>query len=83
MFLFWIEIEIVWGVLLWISLSGNGKSLPVKYDLQMRYGVYMVEADYQPYTDCFFLSVLIFKSYYDNDQLYRRLECGAKISDLY
>ena len=47
----------------------------------MRYGVYMVEPDSQPYTDCyFFLSVLISKSYHENDQLYKRLECDAKIS---
>ena len=43
----------------------------------------MVEPDCQPYTDCFFLSVLILKSYFENNQLYRSLECGAKISDLY
>ena len=53
------------------SLSGSGKCSPVKYDHQLRYCVYMVEADCQPYTDCcFFLSILIFKSYYENDQLY-------------
>ena len=64
-------------------VSGSGKRLPVKYDRQMQYGVYMVEPDCQPYTDCcFFLSVLIFKSYYENDQFYRRLECGAKISEV-
>ena len=50
----------------------------------MQYGVYMVEPDCQPYTDsCFFSSVLIFKSYFENDQLYRHLECGAKISDFF
>ena len=65
------------------SVSGSGKRLPVKYDCQMQYGVYMVEADCQPYTDCcFFLSVLIFKSYFENDQLFRHLECGAKISEV-
>ena len=43
----------------------------------------MVEADCQPYTYCcFFLSVLIFKSYYENNQLYRYLECGTKISEV-
>ena len=64
-------------------LFGSGKCSPVKYDRQMQYGVYMVEADFQPYTDCcFFLNVLTFKSYYENDQLYRCLECSAKISEV-
>ena len=50
-------------------VSGSGKHLPV-------------ESDCQPYTDCcFFLSILIFKNYLENDQLYRCLECGAKISE--
>ena len=65
------------------TVSGTGKCLPVKYDRQMQYGVYMVEPDCQPYTDCcFFLSVLIIKSYYENNQLYRHLECSAKISEV-
>ena len=40
-------------------VSGSGKRLPVKYDCQLQYGVYKVEPDCQPYTDCcFLLSIL-------------------------
>ena len=52
------------------TVSGSGKRLPVKYDHQMRYGVYMVEPGCQPYTKCFYISILICKSYFENDQLF-------------
>ena len=48
----------------------------------MRYGVYFVEVDHEPYNHCcFFLASLIYMSYFESGHLYKRLECSACISD--